>query len=184
MSEHKAVKHGRPRVQIIDRDHRMSHPTDGQTMKTLEKRKAEDRERRIQHHMRSCVHFTGIQHTRCEAGVDYRALVGGPDFGWASRLPCLEERLPHAEAPIVSCDKCQRTTREQAVAEIDASDAAFARINTCLKAIRAKHGKTRGVQDLMPCPNHCGGTLHYSIASYNGHVHGCCSTKDCASWMQ
>lgn len=63
-------------------------------------------------------------------------------------------------------------------------EAAFARINTCLKAIREKHGKARGVRESMPCPTGCGGTLSYSIASYNGHVHGACSTEGCASWMQ
>lgn len=146
--------------------------------------KAAEIERRIQDHMRRCVHFTGIQHDTCEAGVCYRALVGGPDFGWASRLPCLEDRLPHKEGPIVACEQLKRTTREEAEAEVTKSDAAFERVTTALKAIRAKHGKDRGLRDEMPCPNNCGGTLRYSISGYNGHVHGQCSTDGCAAWMQ
>lgn len=156
-------------------------PTDPSAprLPTLEERRAKEHERRIRHQMRECVHFTGIQHDTCKAGVNYRAHVGGPDFGWARRIPCFSDSV---DAP--PCDKCQRTTREQAEAEIAASDAAFQRVNTALKAIRAKHGKAKGLADEMPCPNNCGGTLRYSISSYNGHVHGQCSTEGCAQWMQ
>lgn len=30
----------------------------------------------------------------------------------------------------------------------------------------------------------CGGKLHLSQSSYNGHVHGKCETPDCVSWME
>jgi hypothetical protein len=94
-------------------------------------------------------------------------------------FPCLLQYGGNA-----SCPKRELKTREQAEAEEAQFEAAFARVNTCLKAIRAKHGKARGLMGQMLCPIDCGGTLSYSIAAYNGHVHGQCSTKDCASWMQ
>jgi len=28
------------------------------------------------------------------------------------------------------------------------------------------------------------GALHYSVASYNGHMHGRCETEGCVAWMQ
>lgn len=142
--------------------------------------KAKELERRIAWHMSQCVHFTGIQHATCKADVNYRTLVGGDDVGWAARLPCTELDNPKA----VACDQCRRHTREEAEADVKRSDESFARISACLKAIREKHGKARGLRGEMPCPNNCGGTLRYSIAGYNGHVHGACSTSGCASWMQ
>jgi len=36
----------------------------------------------------------------------------------------------------------------------------------------------------MVCPK-CGtGTIHYSVASYNGHVHARCSTNKCVFFIQ
>lgn len=43
------------------------------------------------HHMAACVHFRGIQHATCAAGVDWYALTGGADFGIATRMPCLKD---------------------------------------------------------------------------------------------
>lgn len=146
--------------------------------------RAKEYERRIQSKMGQCVHFRGVHHNEtCAAGVKYRELVGGPDFGWLTRLPC-NRFLSNEAGQAVPCDKLQLTSREEAEADVRAADEAFQRVNTCVKAIRAKHGKARGLVGDMPCPTGCGGTLRYSIASYNGHVHGRCSTDDCASWMQ
>lgn len=36
----------------------------------------------------------------------------------------------------------------------------------------------------LPCPVCNAGTLRYSRASYNGHVHASCSTTDCVRWME
>lgn len=146
--------------------------------------RAKERERRITSKMNRCVHFTGTRDEACEAGVNYRQLVGGDDFGWGTRLPCLTDTFTPKNGDKVSCGQCRMTTREEAEAEVEESDASFRRISACLKAITEKHGKSRGLQDSMPCPNNCGGTLHYSIAGYNGHIHGRCSTQGCASWMQ
>lgn len=146
--------------------------------------RAQELERRIQNHMHSCVHFTGIQHESCKAGVNYRTLVGGSDLGWARRLPCTEGWPEDQVREAVPCDQCRRVTREEAEEKVKSADASFERIAKCLKAIKEKHGKSRGLADSMPCPTGCGGTLGYSIAGSNGHVWGRCSTQGCASWMQ
>ena len=36
----------------------------------------------------------------------------------------------------------------------------------------------------MPCPVCKTGTLRYSRAGYNGHVHAHCSTSNCVDWME
>ena len=48
------------------------------------------------------------------------------------------------------------------------------------KGFKKGHG---GVGE-MPCPMGCGGTLRYSVASYNGHMHAGCSTENCLRWME
>jgi hypothetical protein len=165
----------------------MTHPktplADTTEPTTLAQRRQRERERRITSKMARCVFFTGTHREVCEAGVNYRLLVGGPDFGWGTRLPCLSEFEPKS-GDRATCDKCRMTTREEAEQEVAESDASYARVSACLTAIHEKHGKARGLAESMPCPVGCGGTLRYSISGYNGHVHGQCSTEGCASWMQ
>lgn len=52
------------------------------------------------------------------------------------------------------------------------------------KAITDKHGEGRGVGGEMPCPCCKDGILRYSIAAYNGHIWGKCSTTGCAQWIE
>lgn len=146
----------------------------------MPKTEAERHEDRVAQHTSRCVFFTGTQQKVCKAGVNYDDAKGTDGRG----LACLKWDTATDSNEQPTCDKRRWTSREEAEAEIVASDASFARVSTCLKAIRAKHGKARGLRDSMPCPTGCGGTLHYSIAGYNGHVHGQCTTDRCASWMQ
>jgi hypothetical protein len=39
-------------------------------------------------------------------------------------------------------------------------------------------------QGVMDCPVCKTGKLQYRRSSYNGHVHGRCSTADCVAWME
>lgn len=122
-----------------------------------------------------CKHFTGIQHDVCKVGVKYADVKDESvkPFRW----PCLDKSC-------TTCPKVEYYTKEEAEAQEREFEQAYARISTALKAIHAKHGKARGLASTMPCPNNCGGTLHYSISGYNGHIHGKCTTKGCCSWMQ
>ena len=124
-----------------------------------------------------CKHFTGVQKDTCAAGVVYASVRDDTTRPYG--FPCLLDYAGNA-----TCEKRELPTREEAEAEERESDAAFQRVNLCMKAIRDKHGKARGIVAEMPCPTGCGGTLRYSIASYNRHVHGGCTTDGCARWMQ
>lgn len=57
-----------------------------------------------------CKFFTGYQSIVCEAGIEYRPLVGGLDFGWLTRLPCLSDGRQHDQ---VTCDKREFPTDEE-----------------------------------------------------------------------
>jgi hypothetical protein len=126
---------------------------------------------------KSCVHFNGIQHSTCKAGVEYASVRDESTRPYG--FPCLT-----AYAGAATCEKRQLQTLEEELAEEADYEAAFKRVDACMKAIREKHGKARGLVADMPCPTGCGGTLRYSIAGYNGHIHGQCSTDGCARWMQ
>ena len=76
----------------------------------------------VEAEMSKCVHFTGIQHDICAAGVNYRALVGGPDFGWARKIPCLSE--PGA----VPCASLRLPTLEEAEAKVTKGDEVYAAV--------------------------------------------------------
>lgn len=145
-----------------------------------------ERERRIKHEMECCVHFRGIQHDTCLVGVNIRALVGGSDFGWAARIPCL---LMDADKCEVTCEQRKLPTREEAEAEVVRSDEAVQKTLFALRVAK-EHAKVHGFKTgsggrgSMACPTKCGGTLHYSVASVNGHMHGRCTTDDCVQWME
>lgn len=133
--------------------------------------------RRLNAHKREswCRHYRGLMdHDACEAGVTYASIRQIHPQG---DIPCWNPEL-------TTCAKRASWTPEEIAAREAAAKASFERIVKCLNAIHEKHGKARGMRANMPCPA-CGtGTLHYSIASYNGHVHGKCTTEGCASWMQ
>ena len=42
--------------------------------------------------------------------------------------------------------------------------------------------KNKDARGEIECPA-CKGKLHYSIASYNGHIWGKCETEKCLEWM-
>jgi hypothetical protein len=146
-------------------------------VKTIEEKRAEQRERSIQLTMQTCRHFNGINHTRCEAGVDYNDVMP---------LPCIAfgNSTKSASCALKSC-----FTREDAEVKQIERDQSMAE---SLKAMRAAHDdakekgfiKGHGGQGSLKCPVCTDGTLRYSVASYNGHMHAGCSTRGCVSWME
>jgi hypothetical protein len=132
----------------------------------------------------TCVHFRGIQRDKCEAGVCLRELVGGSDFGWAARLPCIEQDRERANE-IVACAEYRAPTAEEIAATEAEHAAAMQRMRTVLNAIAPwrKAHKGESFAEIVECPA-CKGRLHLSIARSNGHVHGRCATKGCVSWME
>jgi hypothetical protein len=147
-------------------------------VKTVEEKKAEQREKRISEYMDKCAHFNGVQNDTCKAGVNYESAF--PTGG----IPCFRV----SESP-GRCSLVQLPTREQATQRYEEREA---QIEKSLNAMRAAHadaaekgfGKRNGGVSQCPCPA-CGtGTIRYSVASLNGHMHARCTTQGCVSWME
>lgn len=134
-------------------------------------------EHNLQIWMRKCRHFTGVSNKTCKAGVNYDDVAP---------IPCIGLE---AEVKQAFCDKKSCWTREEAI-EIEKEKAEsmrrfFLAANAAHDDAKAKgYKKGRGGKDSLPCPVCKTGTLHYSVASYNGHLWGQCDTKDCVAWMQ
>lgn len=154
------------------------------------------REGQMQKYARHCIHFNGIQHDQCEAGVTY--LRSGDDG-----FVCFGE--------VSGCDKYQAKGIDAVKQEFAAADAFCDKVTLAREAIlnelrrRFKEGPASdGVtaprdthrwnnkpqanyfcgQGKMVCPICKTGTLHYSRVEYNGHVHARCSTDKCVAWME
>lgn len=137
----------------------------------------------------TCKHFNGIHDFSkkepkcCDAGVCYRTLVGGDDFGWAARLPCLTIDERHTDK--VACDKFEEPTQaeiDEYEADIDAMLHRFDKAVPLVARIKKEH-KGESWRGVEICPV-CEGRLHLSHAGYNGHVHGHCETNGCLNWME
>lgn len=136
-----------------------------------------------------CRHFNGTIHETCQAGVNYRALVGGPDLGWGLRLPC-GLRLPAGKVgDPVACEQRAIYTEDELSQRADDSIRRMDALGVAVKACRtdaAEHGlkRGRGGAGSITCPCCTTGTLRYTVAGLNGHLWGACSTTDCVRWMQ
>lgn len=135
--------------------------------------------------VRYCSHYRGTVEKTCKAGVDLRELVGGPDLGWATRLPCYDFAEKKPNGPVVKCERFAEPTSEELAAEEAAIEAACDRMEkaaTVVQKIKADNrGKNAG--GVVECPV-CGGKLHWSHAACNGHVWGKCETDGCLAWME
>jgi hypothetical protein len=140
-------------------------------------KKRDYREEAIQREMQVCVHFRGMQHDACKAGVRFDTF-NQPDG--RKPIPCLEMY----DKCITSCDLRKFPTREEAEAHEREVEQMFAQVNQARKAAVEHAGGKRGVRGSLPCPVCTTGTLHYSIAGINGHVHGRCTTEGCVLWME
>jgi hypothetical protein len=127
-----------------------------------------------------CKHYSGNVYCRgpCDAGVNVRERVGGPDDGWLMRSPCFPE---HAEKAF-ACKDFALPTKEELEAEKREQRASLERIARARAAILEAGAKPRSAGQL-PCPVCERGTLSWSMAS-NGHVHARCTTAGCVSWME
>ena len=131
-----------------------------------------------------CVHFNGIMNDACKAGVIYQQLMGGGP-GWAAHMPCFKD-----EQSPVQCSQAKFPTPEEAAAEVEESDRqleAVMKARTACAEDAARHGWGKGKvagAAIIKCPICREGSLRYTVASVNGHIHGKCSTPDCVSWME
>jgi len=125
-----------------------------------------------------CLHYNGTKNDLCEAGVNYEELASGekPMF---DVLPCFGKGLPCER----ECAKRLLPTKEQVQAWKQYTDARFAKLFEAIAIITEQNNKDKNGRGIIVCPA-CQGRLHYSVASYNGHIHGSCETQECLKWMQ
>lgn len=140
-----------------------------------------------------CVHYNGLsgpgmardEATRCcEAGVVYLTVKSTDESRKGfDRYPCFRE------GEGVPCDKRHFPTPEEVAAEVAEHDASWERLKLGIGAA-SDDAKKRGFKKgngggaSVTCPVCKTGVLSYTVAAYNGHMWGRCSTKDCVSWMQ
>lgn len=151
---------------------------------------ASDFSDRVAQRMERCVHFGGTQRKTCQAGVRYDDVeLDHPPIAYTRRghaytatrsLPCLGSKYNHGGAV---CGKRCTPTREQVEAELAEQDAEFEQMCEARRRIIAAQGGKRGGSGTVECPR-CGGSLRYSQAASNGHVHAVCATGGCLGWME
>lgn len=132
-----------------------------------------------------CKHFNGTINDACDAGVNYKQLAGEPEYGYATRLPCFTDNPFGKGAVKAACDKfCLPSAEEirERENEIKKTLEQQAKVAPLIIALKKEY-KGRSAQVIRECPV-CGGKLHMSISSYNGHVHGKCETANCLYWME
>lgn len=126
-----------------------------------------------------CKYFNGIQHEECEKGVNCRELVGGDVHGWVKRSPCFKKHKT-----VIVCNEMELPTNQE-IKKFDEDFKAFVKKMTVAMEIvprlKAKH--PNGGNGQIECPA-CKGTLSYSIARTNKHIHMRCNTDGCISMME
>lgn len=125
-----------------------------------------------------CLHFNGTKNDACEAGVNYEALAdnGKPLF---DVLPCFGKGLPCEKV----CEKKLLPTKDQVAAWKEYTNGRLVHTVEAIAIITKQNDEDKKGRGIIVCPA-CQGKLHYSVASYNGHVHGSCETQECLQWMQ
>lgn len=137
----------------------------------------------------TCIHFTGISFSgtdrgKCKAGVPYGQFAdsNGNLFG---NMPCINmaiDTCPMRELPTEEQVKLERQRIEKGMENLDN----FAKAHKAAKDHAKHQGLIRGNggRGSLPCPICLTGTLRYSVAGLNGHMHAACTTNDCMRWME
>lgn len=133
-----------------------------------------------------CNHYLApAEHTTCKAGIEYEKFkqAGGRPF---ENWPCF---MRDGKPPSCACEHARFPTAEELAAEDKEIEERCANMGKARKAIVDHLGGpwkkgTAGASGNIPCPVCEGGTLHFSRAGYNGHIHARCSTKGCMNWME
>lgn len=105
--------------------------------------------------IRPCLHFNGIQHAACKAGVNYEALTGG-GAGHALKLPCVVELPGQKPSEKVKCDQQRPETTAEALAREAETDRVIEEMLGVNKAVHdfeeANGGKLLSQHRRMDCP--------------------------------
>jgi len=130
-----------------------------------------------------CIHFSGIMNKCCKAGVPYDSVHDTSTS--PHRFACLRDE----GADFMPCAKREWPSDEYVSARVRESKESLAKTMTAVVFAKADAdekglGKGHGGISGIKCPCCEEGTLQYSVASYNGHIHGSCTTPGCVRWME
>lgn len=130
-----------------------------------------------------CRHFNGPVHNKeCKANINYRNLVGGPDWGWMARMPCAGAS-PLRKEPVAECKSRDPYSKEEILEQEKELQKRFAFIAKAHGDIR-KFAKGKDISGgIISCPA-CSKPLHFSIAKLNGHIWAKCESEGCVQWME
>ena len=148
----------------------------------IEERRAKQHEAYIIRKMASCRHFTGVGNETCDAGVRYEEA-----HPTGTLLPCIpfdSAVTPQAICALKSCWSREEAEDNHRKMEERSAQSMIAMVAAHADAKEKGFGKKNGGVSSLKCPVCEGGTLRYSVASYNGHMHAGCTTEGCVSWME
>lgn len=143
----------------------------------------------------TCKHYGGAFHDKtCRAGVAFADVT--PEWettaGQMLRLPCHTKPYPNAtpvqlehHAKRGTCAKFEAPTDAEIAESKREIEAAVQRVAKTIPLISRVKKEHEGKQwaGVETCPI-CGGRLHLTHSSFNGHVWGRCGTADCLAWME
>lgn len=126
-----------------------------------------------------CKYFNGIQNDECMKAINYHKLVGVDKTGWVKKFPCFK-----SHKTTIVCNEMTMPTDDEVKRYDEDFISWFEKLSITLETIpdlKAKHPD--GGSGQIECPS-CKGTLNYSIARANKHIHMKCDTDGCISMME
>lgn len=147
----------------------------------------------------TCFHYSGLSNQTCEANHKYLSVAIAPtedDIKWRDenypKMDIIEvgimKRVPcFARNGITTCPDFREPTPEEIKAEDELIERLISRVAITRKAIVEhcdQNKLPRGTTGTIPCPVCRTGTVQFSRAAYNGHIHARCTTAMCVQWME
>ena len=131
-----------------------------------------------------CKHYRAMSdHDTCSKGVAYETFKGMK----FEKRPCF---MKCGRDPNPGCSLMEMPTKEEIKAREKEIAQQFAKIVIAREAIKAACGGEwkrgdDGKRGRIDCPV-CGGvgSLGFTRASYNGHIHAACETEGCVRWLE
>jgi hypothetical protein len=121
-----------------------------------------------------CKHFNGIFINKaCAAGISYEGQE-------PRHRPCFKDEGSDITCPQRDFPSPAEVDKE--LADIEENNSRMNLIYPLIARIKKDHAGSDW-SGAERCPA-CGGNLHLSHASLNGHVWGKCETPNCVAWME
>ena len=129
----------------------------------------------------TCIHFHGMVHTLCGAGVDLKLFNGNDPIGLTKAVPCIAGNC------VDTCNKRRFPSPEEVArynAEIRMRVGAFADALKLISEAAEKRETTdfAVVSGVISCPL-CGNSLRYTYNYHTKKSYGRCKTRECLSWL-